>query len=47
MDSGFWTWSKYLNLDLKKIQYTFVGKMDLDRKSDLIIWIQNGCGMDH
>jgi len=37
MDSG--TWSKYLDLDLKKIQTYFAEKMDLDWKSYPIIWI--------
>jgi len=46
---GFWTWSKYLDLDLnliqifgsrfKKIQSIFSEKMNLDWKSSLIIWI--------
>jgi len=36
---GFKYWSKYLDLDFKKIQTTFAKKMDLGRKSNLIIWI--------
>jgi len=34
---GFKSLSKYLDLDFKKIQTSFVEKMDLDRKSDPII----------
>jgi len=47
MDFGFWTWSniwtgfkswsKYLDLDLKKIQTNFAEKIDLDQNSDPII----------
>jgi len=48
MDSGFWTWSKYLDLDLnlfskyldidfKKIQSYFGEKMDLEKNVDWII----------
>jgi len=36
-----------LDLDFKKIQSIFSEKIDLDRKSNPIIWIQNGCGLDH
>jgi len=39
MDSEFWTWSKYLDLDFKKIQTTFAKIMDLGQKSNPIIWI--------
>ena len=35
----FKSWSKYLDLDFKKIQVSFTEKMDLERKSDPIIWI--------
>ena len=39
MDFGFWTWSKYLDQDFKKIQTTFAKNMDLGQKSNPIIWI--------
>jgi len=37
MDYEFWTWSKYLDLDLKKIQTSFAKEMDLGWKSNPII----------
>ena len=45
--TGFKSWSKYLNLDLKKNQTSFVEKMNLGRKSNTIIWIYYGCGLNH
>jgi len=36
-----------LDLDFKKIQTTFTKRMDLGWKSNPIIWIWNGCGLDH
>jgi len=36
-----------LNFDFLKIQSTFFEKMNLDQKSNQIIWIKNGCGLDH
>jgi len=36
---GFKSLSKYLDLDFKKIQTTFAKEMDLDQKSNPIIWI--------
>jgi len=36
---GFKSGSKYLDLDLKKIQTTFAKKVDLGQKSNPIIWI--------
>jgi len=38
-ESGFKSWSKYVDLDLKKIQTRFVEKMDLKPKSNPIIEI--------
>jgi len=43
LDPNIWirfkSWSKYLDLDSKKIQTTFAKKMDLGQKSNPIIWI--------
>jgi len=43
LNPNIWTWfkswSKYLDLDFKKFQTSFAGKMDLDQKFDPIIWI--------
>jgi len=36
---GFKSWSKYLDLDFKKIQTTFAKIMYLGQKSNPIIWI--------
>jgi len=36
-----------LDVDFKKIQSTFSEKMNLDRKFNPIIWIQNECGLNH
>ena len=41
LDLNIWIWI------LKKSNLLFFKKMDLDRKSNPIIWIQNGCGLDH
>jgi len=41
LDLNIWIWI------FKKSNILFFEKMDLDRKSNSIIWIQNGCGLDH
>jgi len=35
---GFKYWSKYLDLNFKNIQTSFLEKKNLDKKSDPIIW---------
>jgi len=39
MDFGSWTWSKYLDLNLKKNQNSSTEKMDLDPQPNTIICI--------